>query len=189
MRKTVVALAIAAASLAAHAWALGVEVDQSQPVVDVTKGGLGIGGFYQQKLAQVVTAGREGTLAAVRFPVLCFEGDLISVEIQSVTGVVPDGKVLGVGKYLGTRLATADAQGFETIAVTPVQLSVGDRFAIVLSSADSASCGIPQGPVGDTYLGGDAFFDARPSDPGWVSFDYGPTYPRDLPFETVMLVS
>ncbi len=56
-------------------------IDQEQPVIDTTVGGLAIGGGSQQQLAQVVTAGITGRLTAVRFPVACSTGSL-TVEMQ-----------------------------------------------------------------------------------------------------------
>src|ERR1051326_6178972 len=65
-------------------------IDQQQPVIDLTVGGLAIGGDSQQKVAQVVTAGISGFLTEVRFPITCQSADLI-VEIQGVTDQKPNG--------------------------------------------------------------------------------------------------
>ena len=197
IRKALVGVILSLASVASNAGAVGVEVDQSQAVVDMARGGLGIGGTSQQKIAQVVTAGREGVLTEVRLAILCLVGHGVDIEIQAVTGDVPDGEVLGRGKFqqivavsdvVGIPLPTEDSGPFKKIVVTPVPLAVGTKFAIVLSSEDSSSCGMHSGPVGNPYAGGDAFFDARPSDTGWVPISFGPSDPSDIPFETVMLV-
>jgi hypothetical protein len=43
-----------------------------------------------------------------------------------------------------------------------------------------------QGPPGDSYLGGNLFFDARPNPPGWVCNCEFPGERLDLPFQTVV---
>lgn len=65
----------------------------------------------------------------------------------------------------------------------PVHLKAGDRFAIVLSAA--GDCGVFQGPTGNPYPGGDAFYDARPNRPGiWLLLSGGRA---DLAFQTLVL--
>jgi hypothetical protein len=54
-------------------------IDQQQPAIDISVGGLAIGGNSQQKLAQVVTCGFSGLLTEVRFPIAC----------ESVDSIVP----------------------------------------------------------------------------------------------------
>src|SRR5262249_13510060 len=68
-------------------------IDQQQPIIDSTAGGLAIGGSSEQKLAQVVTAGVSGFLTGIRLPVSCGTGQLI-VEIQGVDQDIPNGIVL-----------------------------------------------------------------------------------------------
>jgi len=58
----------------------------------------------------------------------------------------------------------------------------GDGRAVVLSNP-TGSCGIAHSPVGDTYAGGQGFFDARPNPPGWVPL--GPI--DDLAFMQLVL--
>ena len=64
---------------------------------------------------------------------------------------------------------------------TPVFVPRGTQFAIVLYS--SGSCGTRPGPDGDSYAGGQGYFDARPNQPGWVCL-CGFAGPWDLPFQT-----
>src|SRR5262245_66412816 len=69
-------------------------IDQQQPLIDASVGGLVIGGTSTQKLAQVVTTGVPGLLAEIRLPVACDPGSNLIVEIQGVSGGRPNGVVL-----------------------------------------------------------------------------------------------
>jgi hypothetical protein len=64
-------------------------------------------------------------------------------------------------------------------------MAAGDRFAIVLRN-ETGECFIRRAAGGDSYLAGQAFFDARPNRAGvWFSMrDYGD--PDDLPFRTLI---
>ena len=68
-------------------------VDQQQPVIDDSVGGLAIGGgaLSDEKLAQVFTVGLAGYLTEIRLPIACDDGDPLILEIQSVTAGLPDG--------------------------------------------------------------------------------------------------
>ena len=58
-------------------------------------------------------------------------------------------------------------------------------FAIVLSSP--GECGVFQGPIGDSYPAGNAFFDAQPNPVGaWVCICDFPEARFDLPFQTLV---
>ena len=155
-------------------------LDQEQPVIDASDGTLSIGDASSQILAQVVTPAVSGLLAEVRFPVACSSGGLI-VEVQGVAGGVPNGVVLASRLVDGSTLPTPVPSSFRSLVfTTPPTVSAGVPFAIVLRSP--GSCGVFPGPTGDSYRGGDAFFDARPNPPGWV-----PLTPwRDLPFQTLV---
>ena len=164
-------------------------IDQQQPVIDASEGGLSIGGASQQKLAQVVTAGVTGVLTEVRFPVACASGDLV-IEIQGVAGGIPNGAVLTSQTIPGAGLPSffpvpgvVSLRSF--VFSTPVSISAGNQFAVVLSS--SGECGVFQGPVGDSYPGGNAFFDARPNPAGlWVCMCDFMGARLDLPFQTIV---
>ena len=165
-------------------------LDQSQPVIDTSVGGLAIGGSSQQKLAQVVTAGISGSLTEVRFPIACDAGDLI-IEIQDVTTGKPNGVVLTSetipGSSLPSFFPTPGVVSFRSFVLsTPVSFSAGSQFAIVLTSP--GACGIFRGPVGDSYLGGNSFFDALPNTPGlWVCICDFAGDRFDLPFQTLVV--
>jgi hypothetical protein len=158
--------------------------DQQQPTIDASANLIGLGGSSEQMLAQVVTPGMSGPLTEVRFPIACDLGTLI-VEIQGVTSGKPNGTVLASQTVATTGLPPfgSDPPSFRSIVfATPTTVSAGNPFTIVLKSP-TGTCAVSQGPVGDPYSGGDAFFDARPNPPGvWVSLGAR----RDLPFQTVV---
>jgi hypothetical protein len=167
-----VALMLAASVTAAPA------IDQQQPVIDMTAGfTLAIGGFSEQKLAQVVTPGVTGILTEVRLPAAC--GTTLTVEVQGVTAGIPNGSHLG-GQTLN--FSGSFPSTFRSIIFgQPVPVTKGVPYALVLTSPDT--CGIWPGPVGNPYPGGDALFDARPNPPGWLPMSYGRA---DLPFQTLV---
>jgi hypothetical protein len=134
-----------------------------------------------------VTAGISGVLTEVRFPVACGSGNLV-IEIQGVTGNIPNGVVLTSQTIPGTSLPAYPPGGvsFRSLVFsTPVSFSAGSHFAIVLSSA--GHCGVYRGPIGDSYPGGNAFFDARPNPVGaWVCICDFAGARFDLPFQTLV---
>lgn len=151
-------------------------LDQEQPTIDTSAGFVfAIGGGSEQKLAQVVTPGLTGNLTEVDLSLAC-TGNL-TIQIQGVSGGQPNGVVLGT-------FVTPAPLPFPTtfrsyVLPSPVAVTAGVQYAIVLSSA--GSCGIWPGPVGDPYPGGNAFFDSRPNTPGiWVPLGGR----ADLPFRT-----
>ncbi len=177
---------IAALNLVCVASVLGAELDQSQPALDPALIPFGIGGQSEQVLAQVVTAGRSGSLTAIGLPVAGV-GTLI-VQIQGINGGVPNGTVFASQAILGSSLPDfiTDPTGFRQLELaTPVDFSAGDRFAIVLKALTPStdSFGFLSGPSGNPYAGGDGFFDSRPNAVGvWVALgDFGGF---DLPFQT-----
>lgn len=156
-------------------------VDQQQSTIDTTVGGLGINSG--QWLAQVVTAGVSGELVEVRFPVACDSGELV-VEIQGVTSDGPDGRVLASQAISASSLphwpypTPPELRGLAFTA--PATVTTGNRYAIVLKS--SSYCGVFQGPAGDSYEGGDAYY-RDPTWPGWYLLSSGH---HDLPFQTLV---
>lgn len=167
-------------------------VDQTQAATtDPTRPTTAIGGASEQLLAQVVTTGTAGRLIGVGLRVACSSGRL-DVEIQ---GVTPDGRPDGVRVARGRLPASQAAPPLDLATPSrfvrtspPRTMAVGDRFAVVLSS--TGTCATLSAPDGDTYAGGDGWFDARPNAPGvWVALDLddtgvNPAFPSDLPFET-----
>jgi hypothetical protein len=170
-------------------------VDQEQPIIDITVGGLAIGGNSEQKLAQVVTPGVSGLLTEVRLPVACDSAADLRVEIQGVINGKPDGSVLAAELFAGTDLPSFfPTPGVVTLRsftfTAPARVEAGQPFAIVLfaTGSDPASgCGIFQGPAGDSYSRGNLFFDSRPNASGvWVCVCEFAGGRLDLPFQTVV---
>jgi hypothetical protein len=162
-------------------------IDQQQPLIDASVGPLPIGGGSTEKLAQVVTAGAAGFLTEVRLPVSCDPGSNLVVEIQGVTAGTPNGVVLTSQTIPGASLppfspSPPSLRGL--VFSVPVAFSSTDRFAIVLKSA--GSCSVFRGPVGDSYPGGNLYFDALPNPSGWVCVCSFPGDRFDLPFQTLV---
>lgn len=169
-------------------------VDQQQPeAVSLNVAGcFAVGGFYHQSLAQVVTAGRAGTLVAVAAPVVCNGGASLVVEIRGVRAepggaLVPDATVRATGTVPAPFLpyfADPGAPDFRMLALSqPVTLAAGERFAFVLSSA--GECALAQPPVGQLYPGGDASFHDDVNAP-WIEWAPLLMDQYDLPFQTWM---
>jgi hypothetical protein len=161
-------------------------LDQEQPVFDATASFYAIGGGSSQVLAQVVVAGVDGVLTEIELPVGCDSGRLV-VEIRELSGVEPAARALRRRPVSARMLPPTNPPVFRSFRFgRSLRFSAGDAFAIVLSNP-SGSCGIPPGPIGDSYLPGQAFFEAAPNLPGWVPFS--DTEERlDLPFRTLMLI-
>jgi hypothetical protein len=187
VRSAVALLALASVSSFAVATPA---IDQQQPTVDANAGPLAIGGGNSnQKLAQVVTAGISGTLAAVRLPIACSQaGPGLVIEIQDVTAGIPNGTVLASQFIPASSLPPAaftSPPEFRELGIpAPPNIAGGTQFAIVLKSA--GECAVSVGPVGDSYPGGNLYFDARPNPPGWVCVCSFPGDRFDLPFQTLV---
>lgn len=155
-------------------------LDQEQTAVDPSAN-QAIGGASQQILAQVVTPGISGRLREIHMPIACSSGDLF-VDIQGVDSATgePDGTVLHSRRIRGRTLPPPlpVVPDFRSLFLGGgVGITAGVPYAIVLSS--DGQCASQQGPTGDSYPGGEAFFDSRPNPPGvWVPLG------RDLPFQT-----
>lgn len=164
------------------------QVDQQQPVTDITAGNLAIGGQSSQILAQVVTAGVTGKLIEVRFPVSCAGANSLTIEVQQVANGKPNGVVLTSHSFDGATLPVdASSPYFKRFVFKKhVKVTAGAQFAIVLRPDSSGLCSVKQGPAGNPYPGGDGYYDARPNQAGvWVSISNG-TGRYDLPFQTVV---
>ena len=165
-------------------------LDQQQPVINNSAGFvIAIGGGAQQKLAQVVTAGISGLLTEVRLPVSCSNpGPGLIVEIQGVTAGLPNGTVLTTQTVPTSSVPPFPAlPTFRALVLSaPVYLAAGSRFAVVLMS--TGDCAVAPGPVGDSYIPGNLYFDARPNPPGWVCVCNFAGASYDLPFQTLVEV-
>lgn len=161
-----------------------VVLDQVQAVVDTTVGGLAVGGASDQRLAQTITVGVDGRLIGVMLPIGCDSGRLV-LEIRDVVGGEPGPTVLSRRQIRADRIADVGS-AFQLIRVGMggVPATAGDQLAIVLDNP-TGSCGVFRGPVGDSYAGGQGFFEALPNPPGWIPFSDTETR-LDLPFITVV---
>src|SRR5436190_8009933 len=168
--------------------------DQEQPVMDYTSiGDFALGGFYNQELAQVFTAGRTGLLAGAEFGIECVNfaeapAGTITLEIRVVEGGIPGPTLLSAAAF--------DAAGFPGYWPNdyppyfrglpfsdPVAVTAGVQYALTLrfTTANGTSCGVVAGPEGDPYPDGDGSYRENGLW-GWV-----PLGPRvDLPFRTLM---
>lgn len=168
-------------------------VDQEQPEMDCTSvGDLTLGGPFDQRLAQVFTAGQTGFLVAVELGVECRNDEgipagTITLDITAAEGGMP---------AVVLRTTTFDAAAFPeywpsdwppyfrrlTLA-TPVPVIVGTQYALTLRLTTSTPtvCGVIAGPEGDPYPGGESWYEDIGTW-GWVSA--GPR--NDLPFRALM---
>ena len=188
MKRTILMMLVVAVmgTVAPVAEAQTTVLDQIQPVVDSSVGGLAIGGTSDQRLAQTVTAGVDGRLVGVMLPIACASGRLI-VEIRDVVGGEPGPNVLSRRGFRAERIPDLGATfQFFRARGGGLRLMAGDQFAIVLDNP-TGGCGIFRGPVGDSYSAGEGFFEALPNPPGWVPFSETDTR-LDLPFMTVVVV-
>ncbi len=153
-------------------------IDQLQPNID-SSSILAIGGSSEQKLAQTITVGTTGTLKGVYLPISCADGRL-RIAINDVVAGAPGNVTFTDKQVRGVRVDNLITQFRYFGLPGNIAVNAGDQLAIVLENA-TGSCGISGSPVGDSYLAGGGFFDARPNPPGWIPFEE--TEVRfDLPF-------
>ena len=177
--KTLATICIAAAAFVGVAKAQ--TIDQQQPLIDVAAGYLGVGGDSEQKLAQTFQVGMTGSLIAVDLPLACSGPTLI--EIRRQASGRPEGALLRAIRFTGTSLGPVGFQRY--YLPSGLAVNAGDLLAFTVIS-EGSNCNYATAPVGDTYPRGEAFFDARPNPPGWISQKEFPASFQDLPFKTVM---
>lgn len=153
-----------------------------QQNLDATSGTSAIGGGSEQMLAQTFTIEREGTLAGIYLPIGCSDG-ILEIEIRNVEADEP-GSIVHSSQVFEADDIVRDVSVFERFRITALTVAAGDRLAFVLKN-ESGSCGMARGPVGDSYTGGEGYFDARPNAPGWRPLTIG-TGIHDLPFLIVL---
>src|SRR5438874_83172 len=93
-RLAVAVAALFAVTCATWASSPNLVIDQQQPQVDYSVGGLAIGSGSGQVLAQVFTPATAGMLAGVRMPVGCSEASDLILELQTTIGGRPSGEIL-----------------------------------------------------------------------------------------------
>jgi probable HAF family extracellular repeat protein len=129
-------------------------------------------------IGQVLTAGVDGTLSAVRMSMTCTSG-AVYLEVRDAFEGRPGTQVLAQRFFPEAALAFPTAD-WRTIAFPSVLVRRGEQFAITVLAADFGSCTIRSGAAGQTYGGGDAF-----STPPWDQINWS-NENRDLAFETMM---
>jgi hypothetical protein len=152
----------------------GWRLDQAQPF-DINSGrGLAVGGASDQKIAQVVTAGRPGFLRQLRAPLGCTQISELHLDVHRVPA--QDESQLTLGPRVGSAVISGvtvrrrfPEVWFQPLSLSPaVFFAASQRFAIVLS-ADAVGCQLFGLPSGNPYGGGDALFDAAPNTRGvWL---------------------
>jgi uncharacterized protein YjbI with pentapeptide repeats len=179
-------------ALHAGPFAVGPLVDQQQPVIDQTAGGLGLfsepsTGGAGQTLVQTVTTGITGSLDAIRLPVQCSSGDLV-VQIQGLDPLgLPNGAVLATqitNGMLFPQFAPNPGSLRQISFSSPAEFNAGDTFAIVID-APGGNCDIFEGPIGNPYGAGQGFFDSRPNVTGLQPLVTSGGR-DDLPFQTLV---
>lgn len=154
-----------------------------QPIFVPSANNHAIGGSSEQKLAQTFTINRNGTLTGVFLPAGCSSGSL-EVEIHNVDGGEPGTTVLSSEMFEADSIVT-EVTVFKLFSLPASTVSAGDSLALVLSNS-GGSCGMSSAPIGDSYLGGEGFFDARPNQPGWVPFSNFDSTSHDLAFQVLL---
>ncbi|TMB75493.1 MAG: CSLREA domain-containing protein, partial [Chloroflexi bacterium] len=150
---------------------------------DVTLGA-GIG----NKAAQTVTARLSGKLTEVDLDVFCSGGAQLSIEVQGVSGGVPDG-------VMRSRLLVdgpINATGFHPFYFEdPSTVVAGAQFALVLgetTNSGTLTCSIRNGADGDGYGSGAGFW-RETSDTAWRALATPVNTYFDWPFKTYVTSS
>lgn len=154
---------------------------------------MALGGFYNQQLAQVFTAGQTGLLVAAEFPIECINfqeppAGTITFEVRTVEAGMPTATVLSTSLLEPASFPSFWPNDFppylrRLMLSAPIPVVAGEQYALILqfAASNATSCGVAQGPEGDSYLGGNGWY--REDGPwGW-----GPLGSRfDIPFRTLM---
>jgi hypothetical protein len=164
-------------------------IDQQQPALDPSANPSAIDNSpnSEQKLAQSFTVGINGRLREIQIPVGCASGRLRLEIVGLDSSGMPSSTVLASNEVNARRLnQPVGGSGTAFLAIQirgRLDVTTGQKLAFVLRN-DSGSCGMANGPAGDTYSGGEAFYDARPNRPGWIRPSAGS--PLDYPFKTIV---
>jgi hypothetical protein len=153
-----------------------------QPIFNTEAPTQAIGGNSEQMLAQTFTVQRDGVITGVYLPIGCSDGAL-DIEIRNVDDDTP-GSVILTGNSFEADEIRSGVGVFERLRFPEISVIAGQRLSFVLKN-DNGSCGMSRGPVGDSYTGGEAWFDARPNAPGWRPLTIG-TGIHDLVFLVVL---
>lgn len=163
-------------------------IDQVSPF-DTLSGSFAIGGYYGQKLAQVVTIGRP-PITAIQLPIGCDETLPNTALTLTIVGVTVDGlpgtNVLATERYPAPDMPNFfRTQKLVTLSLShPLGMAPGSQFAFVLES--DGSCGILPSPKDwNLYRGGLGYYWATDSiPPQWIPSSNG-TGRNALGFQTL----
>jgi hypothetical protein len=168
--------------------------DQEQPLIDPSLTPLALypldpdptaAGPFKQNLAQTFTPSADVELRYLYLPLACAAG--VQARIQIRAGG-PDGAVIWDRNYNLAKIV-ADGEFLNPQIYGGLALTGGATYAIVLSAqptgAGETTCSIISAPAGDSYGGGQAFFNNPGFSPYWVPFSTFPG-PDDLPFRTLV---
>jgi hypothetical protein len=153
-----------------------------QPIFNPEAPTQAIGGGSEQMLAQTFTVGRDGILTGIYLPIGCSDG-ILKIEIRNVEDEVPGPTILAENSFEADDIRS-QVGVFERFRFSEVSVTAGQQLSFVLKN-ESGSCGMSRGPAGDSYTGGEAWFDARPNPPGWRPLTIG-TGIHDLVFLMLM---
>lgn len=163
---------------------------QQQPTVDLSRGFTyaiyppGIG----QNLVQTFTPASNEWLGHVQLPIGCATGVGLHLRIREGIGgpIISDRIAVGLPNVVD---GTLYAFQVYTAATDPrgIRIYHGRTYAIELSAHPSGgaenSCGIAPGPAGDSYSGGQGWYEDVPiNGPGFLPLPAG----EDLPFITLV---
>jgi hypothetical protein len=160
----------------------GIILEPIQPVFDGDSPTQAIGGGSEQILAQTFMVERDGSLTGIYLPIGCSDGTL-EIEIRNVEDDLP-GSTLLAENSIEAGDVRSGVGVFERLRFPEVSVTAGQQLSFVLKN-ESGSCGMNRALEGDSYTGGEAYFDARPNEPGWRPLTIG-TGIHDLVFLMVM---
>ena len=158
-------------------------------MIDASVGGLAVGGYYHQYLAQIFTAGVAASLVAIDVPLACQPTGTVTVQIVTVENGVPTPTTLSSTSVPADAFPASwpEPPSFRRINLgIPVALTAGQPYAFTLGS--DTDCGLFQGPEGDPYVRGDGY--AVDDVNGGYGTAWYPLDTRvDLPFRTLVEVN
>ena len=160
----------------------GTILEPIQPIFDTDGPTQAIGGSSEQILAQTFTVERDGTLTGIYLPLGCADGAL-KIELRNIEDELPGADILSENSFEADDVMS-EVGVFERFRFPGVSVTSGQELSFVLKN-ETGSCGMSRGPEGDSYTGGEAYFDARPNEPGWRPLTIG-TGIHDLVFLMIM---
>lgn len=160
---------------------------EQQPIVDAAANPLAIYPVGSgQILAQTFTPSKNGLLGYIQLPVSCSPGVLLNIKIRDgLNGpILYDVNVLGLPEI--QEGAFQLLQVYDPAVMKGIKIKKGHEYAFELAafpgpSAVGTSCSIAQGPAGDSYAGGQGYYQDPINGPAFLPMG------TDLPFITEVL--